>query len=310
MWHYTVKHRNDPEVVGVSFSQIQAERFGSDWRANYLALLDDLQVKHLRLAAYWDRIEPGPDRYDFSETDWMLDEAAKRGARVKLVIGQKLIRYPECFYPSWLDRHNPDQVSTRVNKMLATVVNRYKTSPALESWQLENEFLLHTFGECPAQNLTNSQLRRELATVRAADPQHPIILTQSNQVGLPAFGPNADYFGFSLYRKVWNSTTGYFTYPQRGLFNWWKAALIETYRPTTVTIHELQGEAWGPRGNEYLTWDEASQSMNPVRLADNVAYARESQIKRFDLWGSEWWYWLKSSQRHSEMWDAARQYFR
>lgn len=309
MWRYDQWHKSDPEVIGVSFSQVQAERYGVNWKANYTALLDDLSVKHLRLAAYWDRIEPGPDRYDFSETDWMLEEAAKRGAKVKLVIGQKLIRYPECFYPGWLDRNNPDEVETRANKMLRVVVERYKDSTAIESWQLENEFLLHTFGECPASNLTNAKLAHELKTVQSIDTTHPIILTQSNQYGFPALGPNTDYYGFSMYRKVWNNVSGYFTYPQRGVFNWWKAAVTESYRPTTVTIHELQGEAWGPKGNEHLSWDEAQVSMNPDQLADNVAYARETHIKQFDLWGSEWWYWLKNTQNHPEMWDAARQYY-
>ncbi|MCC7543603.1 beta-galactosidase [bacterium] len=300
---FFLRHRNQPEVIGVSFSPYQAERYGMDWRAAYVAVLDELQFKHLRLPAYWDQIEPQPDQYNFAEVDWMLDEAAKRNAKVKLVIGQKLIRVPECYYPSWLDRNNADLVAERANKMLAVVVERYKDHPALEAWQLENEFLLHSFGECPTQNLTTQALRRELATVRLIDQTTPIMLTQSNQWGWPIIGPMTEYYGFSMYRTVWNGTFGYYVYPQRGIYNWWKAAIVEYLHPrTAVTIHELQAEAWGPRGNEHISHEEAQKSMSLTKLQDNILYARETNIKRFDLWGAEWWYAMKL-QGHTEYWN-------
>lgn len=303
---FILRHWKEPEKIGVSFSQYQAERYGMDWRSAYTAVLDDLQFKHLRLAAYWDQLEPQPGQYDFSQTDWMLDEAAKRGAKVKLVIGQKLIRVPECYYPVWLDKNNPTLVADRANLMLAEIVRHYKDHPALESWQLENEFLLHSFGECPTKNLTTQALRRELATVRGLDPKTPIILTQSDQWGWPIVGPMTEFYGFSMYRTVWNSTFGYYKYPQRGIYNWWKAAVIEALHPgTTATIHELQGEAWGPRGNEHLSYQEVQRSMSINQLKDNVAYARETNIRRFDLWGAEWWYAMKQ-QGYPEYWDYIR----
>jgi len=307
MYAFVVRHQDTPETIGVSFSQQQANDFGIDIRSAYTAILDDMGAKHLRLAAYWDRIEPAPDRYDFEETDWMLDEAAKRGAKVKLAIGQKLIRVPECYYPKWLDENNSELVEERVNKMLRVVVERYKNHPALESWQLENEYVLRGFGECPDKNFTNEKLATELATVRVIDSTTPIILTQSNQAGFPMLGPITEYYGFSMYRVVWNSLTGYFMYPQRGIYTWWKAAWIETFHPTTVTIHELQAEAWGPVGNQNLSFADTQRSMSINQFKDNLAYARESHIKRFDLWGSEWWYWLKTTQNHPEYWDLARQ---
>lgn len=116
-----------------------------------------------------------------------------------------------------------------------------------------------------------------------------------------------EYYGFSMYRTVWNSTMGYYVYPQRGIYNWWKAAIIEVLHPgTTATIHELQGEAWGPRGNEHLSHDEAQRSMSLAKLQDNILYARETNIKRFDLWGAEWWYAMKL-EGHTEYWDYIRE---
>ena len=67
--------KTKPTEWGVSFSPVQAERFGSDWRQNYLALLQDLKFKNIRIPVYWDKIEKSPGSYDFSEVDWKIGRA-------------------------------------------------------------------------------------------------------------------------------------------------------------------------------------------------------------------------------------------
>lgn len=306
MGSFWAKHHNEPEVIGVSFSQKQAERYGVDWRANYTALLSELGFKHLRVAAYWDRTEPSPGQYDFSELDWMAAEAAKYDAKLTVVVGQKNIRYPECYYPDWLDVTSKVDVSKRAEDMVAKTVSHLKDSPTIEAWQVENEFLLHSFGECPADNLTRQQLREEVNIVRALDPARPIVLTQSDQFGFPTFGPFGDIFGFSMYRWSYREGYGYFRYPQPGAYNWFKAAWVETLTGQEVKIHELQAEAWGKTGNEYLPLEEQYKTMNPAQLRDNIQYARDTQIRRFDLWGAEWWYWLKVAKNQPAMWDEVK----
>ena len=307
MMRFELKTRNLPETIGVSFSQVQAERYHIDWRQNYSALLDDLGFKHLRIAAYWDRTEPSQGQYDFSETDWMIEQAKAHDAKVTLAIGQKLIRYPECHYPGWLDKNNASQVREQIDPYLTAVVNRYKDNPTVEAWQLENEFLLRSFGDCPDQNLTSSQLTHELSIVRQNDQTNrPIVLTQSDQFGFPFIGPFADIFGFSMYRNFWNTQLQrYLYYPQTGNYNWFKAAWVNFLTGQEIKIHELQAEAWGPVGNENLSFEEASKTMNPTLFQDNLAYARATHIKSFDLWGAEWWYALKT-QGHPEMWQTVQ----
>lgn len=306
MGSFWTKHHREPEVIGVSFSQKQAGRYGVDWRANYTALLSELGFKHLRVAAYWDRTEPSPGQYDFSELDWMVAEAAKYDAKLTVVVGQKNIRYPECYYPEWLNVSNEADVSQRAKNMVAKTVDHLKGNSTIEAWQVENEFLLHSFGECPADNLTRQQLKEEVNIVRALDPARPIVLTQSDQFGFPTFGPFGDIFGFSMYRWSYREGYGYFRYPQPGTYNWFKAAWVEALTGQKVKIHELQAEAWGKTGNEYLPLEEQYKTMNPAQLRDNIQYARDTQIRRFDLWGAEWWYWLKVSKGQPVMWDEVR----
>ena len=308
MWWYAARTAKDPEVVGITFSQLQSERYGLDWKENYLAILDDLKFRHFRLIAYWDRIEPQKGQFDFTETDWMMSEAAKRGAKVTLTIGQKVPRWPECYYPGWLDRNDYSQVRERVPIMLQAIVQHYKGHPALEAWQLENEFLLRSYGRCPGKNLNRDMLRDELATVRAADPKTPVVFTQSDQFGMPIWGPFADWFGFSMYRHVYVEHRGYWTYPQPGLHAWWKAAMISLFTGNQIKVHELQAEAWGRTGNEFLFFEETERTMSPALFEDNIRYVRDTKIKHYDLWGAEWWYFLKTREKQPQMWDRVKQF--
>lgn len=305
MLRYNRINRLQPEVIGVSFSQIQSERYGSDWRANYIALLDELNFKNIRIPAYWNRIEPAKGQYDFTELDWMVSEAGSRGAKIIIIVGQKNIRYPECYYPNWVDINNTIVTSDQATDMIKVVAERYKNNPTVTEWQLENEFLLKSFGNCPSALLTNAQLQKELMALKSVDSTRPVTLTQSDQFGLPLIGPFAEKFGFSMYRWSWSKNTGYFRYPQNGTYFWWKAGIISLLFDQQIKIHELQAEAWGPRGNEYLSYEDTLKSMNPQQFRDNINYARETKIKNFDLWGSEWWWHMKQTG-HPEMWEEVR----
>jgi len=297
-----------PRQLGVTFSQVQAERFGSDWHANYDALLSDLGFRHLRIVAYWDRTEPAPGRYNFSDTDWMIAEAAKYHAHVTLVVGQRTLRYPECYYPSWVNTANVAATSRAVNAYIAAVANHYRGSTTIENWQLENEFLLQAFGQCPKADLSSRELVLELRTLRAHDSGQPIIITQSDEYGFPIFGPLADIYGMSMYKIEWNQITksGYIEYPQGGWFNFWRASLISLFGRTKVQVGELQAEPWGPVGNENLSPAEAARSMNVAQLHKNIAYAEATHIRTIDLWGAEWWWYMKQHYHDPSMWNAVK----
>src|SRR3989338_6386002 len=61
-----------PKITfGVTFSPSYATNLGLDWRETYTALLDDMQVRHFRLPAYWEDTEWNPDEFHFDDLDWM-----------------------------------------------------------------------------------------------------------------------------------------------------------------------------------------------------------------------------------------------
>src|SRR5574340_1785922 len=70
---------NPPKEMkfGVSFSKSYAEYLELNWQEAYLAILDDLGAKSVRLQSDWDKTELSEGNFDFSALDWQMSEAEK-----------------------------------------------------------------------------------------------------------------------------------------------------------------------------------------------------------------------------------------
>lgn len=307
-WFVFVPIKNP--IYGVSFSQKRSQELGLDWQANYLALLDDLQFKRLRLMSYWDMHEPVRGQLDFGSLDWQMDQAHQRGAKVSLAIGLRQPRWPECHRPDWTHQLHGNAWKQALYAYIEIVANRYKTHPALDSWQLENEAMNNWFGPCEPPN--RQRLIEEFALLKQWDPHHRIIMSLSDQHGLPLGQPVPDEYGFSVYRTVWNEKIpprGYITYPTPIWYHRLRAQAIKTIHNRPIIIHELQMEPWGPRDTKNLTIEEQNKSMGPEQIPKSFRFARQLGIQRIDLWGSEWWYWRKTNG-DTGIWDVVRQQLR
>lgn len=298
------------QQYGVSFSASHAAGIGLDWQETYQAILHDLGVKHLRLAAEWDAIEPVEDEYNFSVVDYQLDEAQTAGAQVILAIGRKVPRWPECHEPSWVSSFSEQGKQQRVLAMLEVVVRRYQQHPALTMWQLENEPLL-AFGDCPPAD--EEFLTREQALLRALDPAHPILITDSGELNwwLDA-ARYGDVLGTTMYRTVFSGRTRQlFHYDY--LFPAWlyraKARLVKIIRGKGVLISELQGEPWGKAPFTELSIGQRRASLAPQRLLQLRRFAARTQLPVAYWWGAEYWYWEKVKNNEPAFWEIAKQFF-
>ena len=63
---------------GVTYSPKFAEELELDWKETYLAILDDLKVKNIRIPIYWDLIEDKQGSFDFAVYDYIFDQAVQR----------------------------------------------------------------------------------------------------------------------------------------------------------------------------------------------------------------------------------------
>lgn len=309
---YIQKHKNEPIVLGASFIPDYAQSFGLDPMQTLQAMLSDLKIKHVRLVSYWSDIESTPGKYDFSQLDQEFALANKYGAKVSLSIGLRQPRWPECHPPSWLNvqADNESQWRPLLNKFMRAVINRYKDNPALKSYELENEYFMKVFGTCT--DFSRQRLVDEFNLVKSADPNHKVIVSRSdNWVGIPIGQPTPDEFAISVYKRVWDATIThrYFEYPLPAWFYASLAGYEELWSGKDMIIHELQAEPWTPKGQsiQETPVTEQFKSMDAKRLKSRIAYGEATGMKTIDLWGAEWWYWLKVKKHDPSVWNTAKQ---
>ena len=307
---YALKHADEPLQIGVTFIPSYARYFDLDPQQTMAAIIDELGVTRLRLVTYWKVGEPVKDSYDFSEFDWQMKMAEEKGVKVSLAIGLRQPRWPECHAPTWAEQMPMEQWSVELKDYMKAIIERYQTSPALESYQLENEFFMDVFGICPDHS--RERLIDEYNFVKNLDSEHPVIISRSNNwVGVPINEPQPDQFGISVYKRVWDKTITkrYFEYPMPPWFYGFLAGAGEIVTGKDMIIHELQAEAWLPESfaiNDPNDIAEMEKSMTPDRLQKRIKYATDSGIRTVDLWGAEWWYWQKEKLDRPELWQAAQ----
>ncbi|MCU0679736.1 MAG: beta-galactosidase [Planctomycetes bacterium] len=298
--------KSDPSFWGVTFSTKFSEELGLNWQEAYLAILDDLKVKDIRIPVYWDEIETQQNKFDFSDYDFILNEGAKRQAKFTIAIGRRLPRWPECHSPEWLKEIKQDEVQKATLKMLETVVERYKSRPEIIYWQVENEPLLDLFGECPDSD--PAWLREEVSLVRKLDDREIIISGSGELSSWQEEGRIGDIFGTTMYRVVYNSAFGYIRYPWPATFYSLKAKMAHI-EPQNRIVAELQAEPWVPNGKmSEMSNKEADRSMSLEQFKSNLQFAQNVGFSRVSLWGVEWWY-FKLKQGDSSFWYEAKKLF-
>lgn len=288
-------------AFGVTFAPRELLQSGYDPYDAFAAVLDDLHVPILRFVAYWPEVEPAEGVFDFTSVDWYLNEAAKRGVQVTLVVGMKVPRWPECHIPTWVnDASRRDALLAYVS----TVVTRYRAHPAVARWQVENE-PYYPFGICPTAD--PGLLADEVALVRALDPETPVQLTVSGEnEPWSALAEKADVVGASLYRFAWNPYTGLVVFPHAPAYYALQAASLGN-RVDRVVISELQAEPWFADGERPTSAEERYAAFTEERLRDHLRFAQETGLPEVYLWGVEWWYALRQ-EGDARLWNAAKEY--
>jgi len=294
---------------GVNFSQKHAELLGLDWKSTYSALIDDLGAKNIKLATYWDLIEPEKEKYNFEDLNWQIKQAEEKGVKLLLVIGMKTPRWPECHIPEWAKSLSKEEQQENILKMVEELVLNFKDSSAIEMWQIENEPFF-PFGDCPW--VDKDFLKKEIALVKTLDNQHRLVVISDSGEGSFWFASAklGDVVGTTMYKKVWVQQLGvYFTYPFPPNFYWRKSQIIKTLFDKKVICVELQAEPWGPKLIYDISLSEQQKSMTLQQFQKNIKFAKETGFDTFYLWGGEWWYWMKEKQNQPEIWEEAKKLF-
>jgi hypothetical protein len=296
-------------VWGVNFSHKHAELLGLNWREAYLVLIDDMEVKNIKLATYWDLIEKEQGNYNFEDLDWQIETAQEKGVKLLLTIGMKAPRWPECHLPNWAESMGKEAQQERILALIEKIVSRYSLSPAIAMWQVENEPFF-PFGQC--QWTDNNFLKKEIALVKYLDSlERPVVISDSGEgsfwIQAARFG---DIIGTTMYRKVWfRQLEAYVSYPFPPVFYARKAKIIKELFDKKVINVELQAEPWGPKLLYDSPLSEQEKTMNLEQFRKNIEFAQRTGFDEFYLWGAEWWYWMKEKQNQPEIWQEAKKLF-
>jgi Beta-galactosidase len=297
-------------TYGMSFNTMYARELGLDWKQTYDAILDDLKVRHFRLAAHWPMVEPEPNVYNFAELDYQIKRAEETHSTVVLAVGRRLPRWPECHLPSWAQNLSAEERNRSQIAYMETVINRYKHSKAVTVWQIENEPFLSVFAHDFCGNLDTNFLDREIALAKSLDGTRPILVTDSGNIGTwQGAYSRGDMFGTSVYVYFWNPQLGQFrTYLAPWFYRVKDNAMALLYGKKKSVLIELSAEPWLIEPVENVPLETQFTRMNLEKFEDILNYAKDTRFDEQYLWGAEWWYWL-SLQNHPEMWNRGKELF-
>ena len=304
-WLFSIK--SYPTSFGISFDDRYATSLGLDWKKTYQAMLHDLKPQFVRIPARWSDIEREENTYSWSTTDYLIKEAGKNNVKVTLVMGQKVPRWPECFFPEWSMFLTPTERKEALLDYVKATINRYKNNPAIEIWQVENEpFISFAFGEC--KFFDKSVVKEEVALVRSLDSKHKILITDSGELSTwyPA-AKTGDFFGTTLYRVIRDPNGNIWNYDLLpAAFYKLKAKLLGLSHDKFF-VAELQAEPWYASGdaNDNSLTDQA-KTFDLDRFKKNISYAQHLNASRAYLWGVEWWYWMKEKHGDATYWEEAK----
>ncbi|HET7339751.1 MAG TPA: hypothetical protein VFK22_09395 [Candidatus Dormibacteraeota bacterium] len=303
-----------PPLVGFSFSPEESVWAGRDPVGDLALLLDTTQPDLVRLPIYWEDVEPVPEMLDFQGIDPLLavvadhNLSASHPTRVVLTIGARNFLYPELHEPDWAGpREQPfldqAQAGAAYRLYFDSSIARYRDSPLLYAWQVENEPLDEVGNELTgADQISETQLAWEIGEVHALDPKHQAVVTTydglnvyvdwlsvyahslvSDYNGHPLDALNiADALGLDLYVDGPNVPYRHFAsvnvreiWKQQALHFW---AAMASKQGKSVWLAEMQAQPWAD-----------SSSFAPKDLISSAVDYRQENLQVVLMWGVETW---------------------
>jgi hypothetical protein len=304
-------------LVGFSYSPLVSQWANRDPASDLGALLDATNPDLVRLPVYWDSVEPEPDVLDFSSVDELLavvqehNQVASRPTRVVLTIGARNFLYPELHEPAWAaPRTQPQlgvlQSAAAYRAYFDGSLMRYRSSPLLYAWQVENE-PLDFIGNVSTgdDEITIGQLSWEIAEAHKLDPGRKVVTTSFDgwnvtvdmlQLyatpvlwmlgGYPGGHPGAmlaagDALGLDLYVDG-PSTPLRITDPD--LRSEWKQQALDFWagqakaQGKDLWLAEVQAQPWRNGGG-----------FTPANLLASAVDYRQEPVQVVLLWGVETW---------------------
>jgi hypothetical protein len=305
-----------PPLVGFSFSPLISQNAGRSPTQDLKYLLDSTSPDLVRLPIYWELVEPTPQLRDFSSIDELMEVVTQHDlhsavtTRVVLTVGARNFLYPELHAPDWAGpRMQPylgqAQSGFAYRDYFDLSIARYRGSPLLYAWQVENEPLDYVTNELTGEDrISPSQLAWEVGEVHRLDPQHKVALTSYDgpnvavdmlqiwvpqvlkpftQVGHPeTVMQTADALGLDLY--VDGPIIPYRRLTSISLRSQWKEDAVGFWSDRAqgdgkdMWLAEIQAQPWG-----------GSSTFKTSDLMATAVNYRQEDLQVALLWGVDTW---------------------
>lgn len=281
---------------GVTYSAKYARELSLDPKDTLKNIVDELNLKKIRLVAYWDEIESQKNVYDFSDLDWQMNFAEENNLEIVLAIGKRVPRYPECHVPEWAKSESIENQQNRLLDYIGKVVSRYKNYESLKIWQVENEpFLTVYVPEFCGSELDVNFFDKEIELVRRLDPDRKILTTDSGNLGkwLGAY-KRGDIFGSTFYIYLTDSNLGQIkSFLNYNIYKFKRFISEIFYGKKEVWLAEVSLEPWLTKPIREYDIEETFEYMNIERIDEILDKSAKTNFEEIYLWGAEWWYYLK-----------------
>ena len=322
----------EPLHLGTTFSDRQCRYLRVNPKKTFKEIVKT-PFDLIRLAAYWDELEPQEGVYDFSSLDWQVAEAASKQIPIVLSVGMKAPRWPEYFIPSWAlkrlrlrmgaDVSGHAYLRERTLQFIDAVVRRYRDERMIRYWQVENEPLDRV--GAGYWWIGPAFVKQEVELVRRLDEQdRPIILTTVTYPNpllrrfMALFMRHdtikeslalGDILGVNVYPVVghrWFFKTSYYWTTPEERATYLSAILKRAERAKKpVWVTEMQAEPWEP-GSLAYTGRAQPPTGDPALLQQSAQEFRALGIDTVLLWGAEYWQFRQARYHDSRWWDTVR----
>jgi hypothetical protein len=324
-------------LVGFSFSPLTSQQAMRDPLQDLGLLLTATEPDLVRLPVYWESVAPTPTQLDFSSVDALLavvaahNRVSTRQTQVILTVGARNFLYPELHQPSWAGPRqqpylNQAQAGLPYRAYFQMSIKRYRDSPLLYAWQVENEPLDYVGNDLTgADQIDPAQLAWEMDEVHRLDPSHKAMTTSYDgwnvavdmlQVygapllsllhGYPSGHPQealdaGDALGLDLYVEGPSIPLDFTSVELRAE---WKQQALSFWADRAqdsgkeLWLAEMQAQPWG-----------SSTSFTPADLVDSAMDYREEQLQVVLMWGVETWLdnpaWLAAAHESMDILRAS-----
>jgi hypothetical protein len=293
-------------LIGTTYSHRHIEELDLNATDAFKELLS-LKFDIIRLACYWDEMQPDPQINNFAPIHELLKKCEQENQKVLMTIGMKAPRWPEFYIPHWL-AINPtnsfslwERVREKAIPYLQKVITQLQSYDCITHWQIENEPLDPSGPE--KLTIPLDILQEEVQLIKKLDKRPVLINLWANELTrrnlLPHILELADIVGLDIYYKV-PSFSCFYIGPSNSDME--LAEIINSaQKPFWIT--ELQAEPW--EIDEQTKFQGDTPSCNPELLQENFTRASTMKPEATLLWGYEYWYWQKQN-KNTALWQSVK----